>query len=122
MSYQNRQTPTVILKALNLTVSKNMGEYEVERIIEKRNNKGQVEYQVKWKGYPHSENTWEPEANLKTCRAMVIEFNRNQVRNPIGKKAEPTKAVPPAAKKAPAKDIPRDTRNKRKTIEEDAYE
>ena len=35
--------------------------YEVEKIVDKRTNiYGLVEYLVKWKGYPSSENTWEP--------------------------------------------------------------
>ena len=40
--------------------------YEVEKIVDKRTNMyGLVEYFVKWKGYPSSENTWEPKKNLK---------------------------------------------------------
>ena len=39
-------------------------EYEVESIVDKRVQKGKVEYQVKWKGWDHDDNTWEPVGNL----------------------------------------------------------
>ena len=39
-------------------------EYEVEKILDTRINKGQREYLIKWEGYNDSENTWEPTKNL----------------------------------------------------------
>jgi hypothetical protein len=39
-------------------------EYEVEEIIKHRNRGRGHQYWVKWKGYPHLENTWESESNL----------------------------------------------------------
>ena len=38
-------------------------EYEVEKIVGRRKRKGKFEYRVKYKGYPSSENTWEPRDN-----------------------------------------------------------
>jgi len=34
------------------------------------------EYLVKWKGYPHSENTWEPRENLVDCPDVLQAFRR----------------------------------------------
>lgn len=45
-------------------------EYEVEEILEQR---GQ-QYLVKWKGYPTSENTWEPVSNLTNCSQKLEQF------------------------------------------------
>ena len=49
-------------------------EYEVERILDKRFQNGQVQYKVKWKGYSLSESTWEPEDNLEGSKELVKEF------------------------------------------------
>src|SRR6201999_3062735 len=42
-------------------------EYEVEGILYQRQGQHEDEYLIKWKGYPHSENTWEPKSNLGNC-------------------------------------------------------
>ena len=40
-------------------------EYEVEQIISHCSTSGCHRYLTAWKGYPSSENTWEPESNLR---------------------------------------------------------
>ena len=56
--------------------------YEVEKIVDKRTNiYGLVEYLVKWKGYPASDNTWEPKKNLKKLEHLIKEYE-----NGIGEK------------------------------------
>jgi hypothetical protein len=50
-------------------------EFEVEKILDKRRNKGQTEYFVKWLGSPHHESTWEPAENLKHCEELVQQFD-----------------------------------------------
>ena len=60
---QNDRPPPVIN-------ADNQPTWEVERIINhriiKKKNKESIQYEVKWKNYPSSENTWEPETNMKT--------------------------------------------------------
>jgi hypothetical protein len=48
--------------------------FEVERILEKQGQR----YLVKWKGYPQSENTWEPKENLRNCQNLLRQFQQRQ--------------------------------------------
>ena len=53
-------------------------EFEVEQIIDmKQMGRGRkTHYLVKWKGYPTSDNSWEPEKNLNTDE-LIAEFKRS---------------------------------------------
>merc|ERR1712137_560525 len=64
-------------------------EYEVERILGKRNNKGTEEFLIKWKNYSYTENTWEPMEHLDGCDAAMDAFKN-------GPKAIRTIPVKPA--------------------------
>ena len=39
--------------------------YEIERIVDRRVNKGRTEFKVRWTGYNESDDTWETENKLK---------------------------------------------------------
>ena len=49
-------------------------EYEVEYIVAERRKKSNIEYQVKWRGWPMDDCTWEPRAGLigSADRALSI--------------------------------------------------
>lgn len=55
-------------------------EYEVERVCRVKRVNGKPLYLVKWKGYPTSENTWEPIENLRGCQDQVQEFHLREHR------------------------------------------
>jgi hypothetical protein len=47
-------------------------EFEVEKILDKRKQRGRLEWLVKWKGYPMEETTWEPLKNLGNAKEMMM--------------------------------------------------
>ncbi|KAI9562709.1 hypothetical protein GHT06_010163 [Daphnia sinensis] len=49
--------------------------YTVEQIMDKRIVKGKVEYLLKWKGYDHSQNTWECKENME-CPELIAAFEK----------------------------------------------
>lgn len=49
-------------------------EYEVEEIVQSKEEDGVREFLVKWKDYPHDNNTWEPECNLGNASAAIARF------------------------------------------------
>jgi Chromo (CHRromatin Organisation MOdifier) domain len=58
--------------------------FEIETILDSRHHQNRVQYFIKWKGYPDSENSREPLKNIP-ARGLVKEFHR---RNP-GKPGAP---------------------------------
>ncbi|RXM97630.1 Histone-lysine N-methyltransferase SUV39H1 [Acipenser ruthenus] len=52
---------------------KNLNHFEVEYLCDYKKKGDQEFYLVKWKGYPESQNTWEPRKNLK-CLKILKQF------------------------------------------------
>jgi transposase InsO family protein len=58
--------------------------YEVEFILQSRptpNRKG-IQYLIKWKGYPHSENSWLPASQMKHAAETVQQFHNKNPQAP----------------------------------------
>nr|QHW08429.1 chromo domain-containing protein LHP [Eriobotrya japonica] len=53
------------------------GFYEIEAIRRKRVRKGQLQYLIKWRGWPETANTWEPLDNLQSIADVVEAFEES---------------------------------------------
>ena len=53
-------------------------EFEVEEVLDKRQEKGELYYLVRWKNFDSSANSWEPINNLIHCREMIKEFEQKK--------------------------------------------
>lgn len=52
-------------------------EYEVDRILDSRCYRNQLQYLVRWKGYGEGEDSWEPASNLTNAPEKVAEFHEH---------------------------------------------
>ncbi|CAF3920065.1 unnamed protein product [Adineta steineri] len=77
------------LRSANITSTKfcmadeSVERFEIERIVDKRYRNNQLEYLIKWRGYPDSQNTWEPSSNIEgeqeaDLLAEYEAFNKHQ--------------------------------------------
>jgi hypothetical protein len=48
--------------------------FEIEAILDSKADRRTTKYLIKWKGYPNSDNSWEPLSNIPT-RALVKEYH-----------------------------------------------
>lgn len=50
-------------------------EWEVEKILNSKKERGRLKYLVRWKGFDQSEDTWEPLSHLENVRTLVEKFH-----------------------------------------------
>ncbi|KAF8085433.1 hypothetical protein N665_0667s0029 [Sinapis alba] len=60
--------------------------FEVEAIRSKRVHKGEVQYLIKWRGWPETDNTWEPLKNLQSISASIKAYEKSLKAGKGGKK------------------------------------
>lgn len=68
--------------------------FEVEKLLNRRKEKGKTLYRVKWLGYDMKEATWEPVENLSDVMEMVFELDEKLDKKKVpqkkwGKKKRP---------------------------------
>ncbi|KAK0413993.1 hypothetical protein QR680_007097 [Steinernema hermaphroditum] len=70
--------------------------YEVEKVVNKRVTKAnKVEYLIKWKGFPPSQNSWEPRENCR-CEDLITIFEAEHKKK---KRGRPKKSASETPKK-----------------------
>ena len=65
------------------TLIRSEEEYKVETIISHKGSPGRRKYLTAWKGYPSSENTWEPESNLRHALEILGDYKRSHSLNQL---------------------------------------
>lgn len=65
------------------TIVNDEEEWVVETIVNAKIERGKVKYQIKWEGYPESENTWEPLSNVRHMWDEIQEFHNRNPQAPI---------------------------------------
>ena len=63
-------------------------EWEVEKVLQKRQRKSGVQYLVKWQGFSDAENQWLPVSELTHCKDLLEEFEQKQSTGEAGLKPE----------------------------------
>jgi hypothetical protein len=62
--------------------------YEVQRVLGhrevKRGKQTRKQFLVKWLGYEHEHNTWEPEKHLTHCKGLLADYLANVAASPQG--------------------------------------
>uniref|UniRef100_A0A1I7YQ58 Chromo domain-containing protein n=1 Tax=Steinernema glaseri TaxID=37863 RepID=A0A1I7YQ58_9BILA len=66
------------------------GEFIVEAVLKSRKRGRKREFLIKWKNYPDSENTWEPEENCGQCKELIAECRKKEMEADIKKRQSKT--------------------------------
>ncbi|XP_011052330.1 PREDICTED: histone-lysine N-methyltransferase SUV39H1-A-like isoform X2 [Acromyrmex echinatior] len=78
LSEKHRKLVAAALARSSSASNKNkMKLWEVEKILQKREHRGQPHYLIKWKNWDVNHNSWEPLQNLN-CEELVYEFENER--------------------------------------------
>ena len=66
-------------------------EYEVETILDSAYRRNKLYYKIQWKGYPASENSWQPASNAANAPRVILDFHTHYPPKPGPMPARPRK-------------------------------
>jgi hypothetical protein len=78
-------------------IIKDQVEHEVEDVLDSKFMRKRLFYLVKWRGYPVSDNSWEPASHLSNAKDLVQEFHSQYPDKPSAPWPSPSPA--PASRK-----------------------
>jgi len=74
-------------------------QYNVESIVDKKKFGNEWKYLIKWEGYSHDANTWEPRENLEGVIELIEEFEeklkKQQMKGPNNSNPNNVRNGPP---------------------------
>ncbi|XP_071648974.1 suppressor of variegation 3-9 isoform X1 [Temnothorax longispinosus] len=77
-SEKHYKSPAVAPDETSLVSKKKTELWEVEKILQKREQNGEPSYLIKWKDWDITYNSWEPLRNLVNCEDLLREFHDEQ--------------------------------------------
>ena len=78
MSLRNHRTITSTFKE---TPQDNI--YVMETVLEKKTEKSQIFWKIKWLGFPYEQSTWEPEENIQPWILAYYEGHQERLGMPL---------------------------------------
>jgi len=94
--YIESDIPTRVQPPPQPIIIDNQVEFEAEEVLDSKVMRKRLFYLVKWKGYPVSDNSWEPAFHLTNARDLVDSFH---VKYPNKPSAPLTPSFPDNVKK-----------------------
>ncbi|ODM93094.1 Heterochromatin protein 1 [Orchesella cincta] len=93
-----------------------MGTYLVEEIVNKRYRRGKAQYLIKWTGYGHHDNSWEPMEHLvgSEIPALIAEFENKRMEKVSAASKQPKLPVATSSKSRKHADLTTQTQQPRK--------
>jgi hypothetical protein len=74
--------PELVLPRPSPEVVDNQEVFEVEKILDSRMFRNQLQYLIHWKGYDVSDRSWEPSANAAGSAELIREFHKRYPEKP----------------------------------------
>jgi hypothetical protein len=92
--YIESDIPTRVQPPPPSVVIDNQVEFEVEEVLDSKFMRKRLFYLVKWKGYPVSDNSWEPLDHLPNAKDLVDSFHAKYPNKPSASSTPSTPSSP----------------------------